>query len=134
MRRPAAYLWAGPVSLAALPVVAVALASGAWARRREGVLEVGGGLLAPLMTRLLPGFPIAAITLGHVVLGAGERELDASRAHERVHVSQYERWGVLFPLLYLGASVAALARGRSAYGGNVFERQAARESGEAVSA
>jgi len=131
VRRPAAYLWAAPVSLAALPVVAVALASGARARWREGVLEVCGGLLAPLMTRLVPGFPVGAITLGHVVLGAGERELDASRPHERVHVWQYERWGALFPLLYLGASAAALARGRSAYGGNAFERQAARESGEA---
>ena len=60
----------------------------------------------------------------------GERELEETRAHERVHVRQYEKWGPLFPLLYVASSVAALVRGREAHGGNVFERQAFRESGE----
>ncbi len=133
MRRLARYLWAGPVSLAAMPVVAAALVTGGRARRRSGVLEVSGGAPGRLLRRM-PGFPISAITLGHVVLAGGERALEETRAHERVHVCQYEKWGPLFPLLYLASSVAALARGREAHGGNVFERQAFRESGEVSTA
>jgi hypothetical protein len=87
-----------------------------------------------MLSRLIPGFPIAAITFGHVVLGSNDRALDESRAHERVHVRQYERWGAIFPLAYLAASVAAAARGLSPYGGNAFERQAFREEGEALPA
>ena len=134
MRRLPAYLWAGPVSLAALPLVAAAAATGGRARIDDGVLVAGGGLLGPLLSRAVPGFPIRAITLGHVVLGASERELRACRAHERVHVAQYERWGVLFPLLYAASSLAALARGRRVYADNAFERQAARASEEALPA
>ncbi len=129
MRRFGRYLWAGPVSLAAMPFVAAALVTGGRARRRSGVLEVSGGAPGFLLRRM-PGFPISAITLGHVVLACGERALDETRAHERVHVRQYEKWGPLFPLLYLASSMAALARGREAHGGNAFERQAFRESGE----
>ena len=128
VRRAFGYLWAAPVSIAALPAAAIGVVGGAGARVVEGVLEVGGGILEPLLTRAVPGFSIGAITLGHVVLGASPGQLEASRAHERVHVRQYERWGVLFPLLYLFASLAALARGRSVYAGNAFERQAAHES------
>jgi hypothetical protein len=130
----AAYLWAGPVSAAALPLVALAVLTGGRARRRAGILEASGGALGLLLTRLLPSFPISAITFGHVVLAAGERALAQCRAHERVHVRQYEAWGPLFPLLYLAASAAALVRGRGAYRGNAFERQAFAETGEASSA
>jgi len=98
------------------------------------VLEAWGGALRPLLTRAVPGFPIAAITLGHVVLASSPGALAETRAHERVHVRQYERWGPFFPLLYLASSAAALARGREAHGGNVFERQAFRESGEVSTA
>lgn len=131
MKRTIAYLWAAPVSAAALPFVALAIATGGRARRRSGVLEAWGGALQPLLAKANPAFPISAITFGHVVLGAGESVLDHCRAHELVHVRQYERWGPLFPLLYLAASLAALARGREAYAGNAFERQALRETAAA---
>jgi hypothetical protein len=130
MNRVAAYLWAGPVSAAALPLVALGVLTGGRARRRSGVLEASGGVLRSLLGRAVPGFPISAITFGHVVLASGEEALAVCRAHERVHVRQYETWGPLFPLLYLAASVAALARGRAAYTGNAFERQAFQETGE----
>jgi hypothetical protein len=128
VRRLAGYIWAGPGSLAALPVVALAVATGARARWRSGVVEAAGGWLRPLLARAVPGFPISAITLGHVVLGAGERELEETRAHERAHVRQYERWGALFPILYMASSVAAVAGGRHAWSDNAFERQAEREA------
>lgn len=129
LRRAAVYLWVGPVSLAALPAALLAAATGGRVRVRRGVIEAGGGILRPILSHAVPGFAIRAITLGHVVLGAGAAELAESRAHERVHVRQYERWGLLFLPLYLFASVLALARGRSAYAGNLFERQAVRQSG-----
>jgi hypothetical protein len=127
-RRIAAYLWAAPVSLAAVPAVLLGAATGGRVRIHEGVLEAGGGALRPLLSHSVPGFAISAITLGHVVLGTCADALEETRAHERVHVRQYERWGVLFLPLYLLASVVALARGGSVYAGNVFERQAEREA------
>jgi hypothetical protein len=127
-KRAAAYLWAGPVSLAALPAALLGAATGGRAQIHDGVLEAGGGILRPILTRAVPGFAISAITFGHVVLGSGVDALDETRAHERVHVRQYERWGALFLPLYLLASLVALARGRSVYAGNAFERQAERES------
>lgn len=98
----------------------------------DGVIEASGGLLAPLLSRGNPWFPIHAITLGHVVLGVSAEALGRCRVHERVHVRQYETWGPLFPLLYLASSAAALGRGRGAYAGNAFEREAfAAERGRA---
>ncbi len=134
MRRLPAYLWAGPVSLAGLPLVAAAALTGGRVRIENGVLEAGGGVLRPWLTRGLPWMSIRAITLGHVVLGASARDLVECRAHERVHVAQYERWGVLFPIAYAASSLAALARGRRFYEDNAFERQAARRAEEAASA
>lgn len=124
MRRVARYLWAAPVSLAALPFAAVGAATGGRVRIVGGVLEAGGGVLEPILTKAVPGFSIGAITLGHVVLGSSVSELEASRGHERVHVGQYERWGVLFPLMYAGSSLLALACGRNVYSDNAFEREA----------
>jgi hypothetical protein len=129
LRRAAGYLWAAPVSLVALPLAALGAATGGRARVLGGVLEAAGGILQPILTRLVPGFAIGAITLGHVVLGASSEELEASRAHERIHVRQYERWGVLFPLMYAGSSLLALARGRRVYCDNAFERAAFEEGG-----
>ena len=120
------YLWAGPVSaLGALLAVTARLSGGGLAVRR-GVLEAAGGWLEPALERVYPPMPIAAITLGHVVLARSAAELERTRAHERVHVRQYERWGVLFPLLYLGASLAARLAGGDAYRDNRFEREAFR--------
>lgn len=126
MRRLAAYLWASPVSLAALPLGALALATGGRARWRGGVLEAHGGWLEWLLSRAFPTFPIGAITLGHVVLAADAAQLEACRSHELAHVRQYERWGALFPFLYAGSSLLAFARGGHLYEDNVFEREAYR--------
>jgi len=125
------YLWAGPVSLAAVPLAAAARLTGGRVRVTAGVLEAAGGVLRPLLGRAIPGFPISAITLGHVVLAADETALERTRAHERVHVRQYELWGLLFPFVYLAASLAAFVRGRGVYAENVFETEAARESSSA---
>ena len=118
------FLWPLPVTLLGAACAGIARLFGARATLRDGVLEACGGPLGPMLRRIYPPMSIAAITLGHVVLAQDEMLLDLTRAHERVHVRQYERWGCVFPLVYLAASGVALVQGREAYRGNVFEREA----------
>ena len=129
--RPAllAYLWAGPVSGPAALVALLARVTGGTLVLRDGVVEAAGGCLRPLLRYCYPPMPIAAITFGHVVLAQSSADLHATRAHERVHVRQYERWGPLFPLLYLLASVMAMVRGGHAYRDNRFEWEARQAGG-----
>ena len=118
------YLWALPWSLAGLMVALVAVLFGAAARIGNGTLEVSGGRLGEWASRLPFSFQICAITLGHVILGLDPALLSACRTHERVHVRQYERWGILFIPLYCGSSILQLLRGRDPYLENRFEREA----------
>lgn len=120
------YLWAGPVTVVGLGLAMLALPRGR-ARLIGGVIEVEGPVLRWALCRLIPlAGGAAAITVGHVVMGRDREALDQTRAHERAHVHQYERWGVLFVPAYLLASVWAWARGGHAYLDNVFEREARR--------
>jgi hypothetical protein len=119
------YLWAGPASCIGLLLAAAGIAGGGRIRRHGGVLEAEGRLLAWGLRHLtIFGGGVSAVTFGHVVLGTSRAVLDTTRAHERVHVRQYERWGPLFIQLYLAASVWAVARGGHAYYDNRFEREA----------
>ena len=118
------YLWALPVTLPAVGVALLAGLGGARLRWHSGVLEVCDGPLPWCLAHLYPPMPIAAITLGHVVLAQRPGDLERTRRHERVHVRQYERWGVLFPLLYLGESLRLLLWRRDPYRENRFEREA----------
>jgi len=115
------YLWALPNSFVAMILCAAASPWGIHARIVTGVLEVHGRGIA----RALKAVPITggaiAITLGHVVFGASAAALEVSRAHERVHVRQYSRWGPFFLPAYAIASVIAWIRGRSPYRDNAFE-------------
>lgn len=128
--RAAGYAWAGPFTLLALVLVVAPVALlRARVRLVAGVVEATGGPLPRALGRLVPGLPIAALTLGHVVLARSEEEAGRWRAHERVHVAQWARWGLLFPFAYLGASLLARLRGRDAYLDNPFEREAFRAGG-----
>ncbi len=126
VRQVAAYLWAAPWTLVGAILGPLAFLFGGRARIERGVLELSGGALVPLLGHLLPGRRIAAMTLGHTVIAVDEDGLHRTRAHERVHVAQYERWGPLFPLVYAGASLAAWLRGQDYYVDNYFEREARR--------
>ncbi len=128
--RAAGYAWAGPWTLLVLVLFVAPLALlRSRVRVVAGVVEVTGGLLTKALARLLPGISISAITLGHVVLAQTDGDVAEWRAHERVHVTQWARWGLLFPVAYFGASLAARLRGRDAYLDNPFEREAFRRGG-----
>jgi hypothetical protein len=123
-------VWASPNSLLGLLLVPSAFGASGAVAVMDGVLEVHSPLIAWLLRHctLLPGLPggASAITFGHVVLGRDRETLRLTRAHERVHVRQYERWGPAFIPAYLLASVWGLLAGSGAYAGNVFEREAFR--------
>jgi len=119
------YLWPLPATLLGVLLALVARASGGMLQRVDGVLEAAGGWPARVLRR---GFPfcgaVAAITLGHVVVGVSREALSATRAHERAHVRQFERWGGLLLVAYPLAGLIAWLRGGHPYRDNVFEREA----------
>jgi hypothetical protein len=106
-------------------VALIARGSGGALHRVDGVLEAAGGWPARMLRR---GFPfsgaVAAITLGHVVVGVSSADLEATRAHERAHVKQFEKWGVLLLVLYPLAGLLAWVRGGNPYRDNMFECEA----------
>jgi hypothetical protein len=119
-------VWAAPTPIVAgLTFLPLALVSGGGCRIVHGVVEIYGGLVAFFLRRLvpLPGGALA-MTLGRVVLGRDRHALDLTRAHERVHVRQADRWGPLFVPAYLVASLIQLLRGMNPYRDNPFEREA----------
>jgi len=125
MLRVGLYLWALPVTLLGMLVVLIARSSGGALQRVDGVLEAAGGWPARVLRRgFLFSGSVAAITLGHVVVGVSWADLAATRAHERAHVRQFERWGVLLLVLYPLAGLLAWLRGGHPYRDNVFECEA----------
>ncbi|HET7732063.1 MAG TPA: hypothetical protein VFK48_18720 [Usitatibacter sp.] len=118
------YAWAAPATLIGLLAGALCLGLGGHVRRVEGTLEFGGGALGRFVRGLPERMRFGAITLGHAIVGLDGETLEHCRAHERVHVRQYERWGVLFFPLYAASSIAQWARGRDPYRDNRFEREA----------
>jgi hypothetical protein len=125
MNRWIRYGWAFPATAVGLIFVLLAWLSGGRARVVDGVIEVQGGLVTLFLRGDFPGFSAAsARTLGHVILGLDQANLDSSRVHERTHVRQYECWGVLLLPAYLASSWSAWRRGLDPYYDNRFEREA----------
>jgi hypothetical protein len=115
-------VWASPATLLGLLVGVAGLATGGSAHRVGRTVEFHGGVVALLLDHL----PVRALalTLGHVILGQSAPALDRCRAHELVHVRQYERWGPFFIPAYLLCSLVLVMRGREFYRDNPFEREA----------
>jgi heme A synthase len=122
------YCWVLPVSCIGIVLIFLVIASGGTVRIAAGVLEAEGGMLRWLLSHIRRQFTIEAVTIGHVILSRNRESLLRFRDHERVHVRQYERWGLLFPFLYFLSSVTALVRGRDPYRDNRFEQAAFRAS------
>jgi hypothetical protein len=119
------YIWAFPNTLVGLLFVPAAMLPRGRMQVVDGVLEAHGPLISALLRHCVPiRNGAAAITFGHVVLARNSYWLDATRAHERVHVRQCEIWGPAFIPAYLTAGLWALMTGAGPYTGNYFERQA----------
>ncbi len=142
-----AYLWAGPNTFIAVwwavlhAIVGIGFTprnNQVRFRRVDGVLEVSNGLIAQHLRAMPTSGTVrkpagaAALTLGHVVFGVDPAALDRTRRHERVHVSQYERWGPFFVPAYLFACAVAWRRGHHPYLDSRFEREAFAAEGHAV--
>jgi len=117
----AAYLWAGPYTCIG---IALGMVLGGNFHVVDGVIEIHGQRIAKWLSRLW--VPAAAITIGHTVLGQSAQWLHQTRRHERVHVRQYERWGLFFIPAYVIASIALYAAGKDGYRANPFEVEAFR--------
>jgi hypothetical protein len=91
---------------------------------REGSLQLFGPGIAVLLKILVPWLPIGGLTIGHVVLYRTADDALALHTHEIVHVRQWERWGVIFPVAYAVASVMAWLGGGHYYWENCFEVEA----------
>lgn len=125
LRTLTVYLWASPISLIGLALGVLALAGGCRLSVKGGVLECTGGRILPLFLSALGlRMQVQAITFGHVVLARSNEAMQALREHERIHVKQYERWGLLFLLLYFGSSLLAFFQGKDPYYDNQFEKAA----------
>jgi hypothetical protein len=127
--RPLVYLWALPTTSVGMLATAATLLSGGTARWHSGVLEVCGGFSAFLLRKLVPmQGGASAMTLGHVVIARDSACHIRTRAHERIHVRQCERWGPLFIPAYLLTAAVLKIRGKDAYHDNPFEREAFEKS------
>jgi hypothetical protein len=119
------YLWVSPITLLGLVISIVSRLTGGGGRFHSGVWEAWGGWPGRLLKSGLPfAGSVAAITIGHLVLGVNEQVIHETRAHERAHVRQYEWWGSLFLLVYPAAGAWAWVRGGDPYRDNPFERVA----------
>jgi len=118
------YCWVLPVSCIGILLLPFVIFSGGVVSIVGGVIEAEGGILPFLLSHHRPHHTIDALTIGHVIFGQSRESLTQCRSHEHVHVRQYERWGLLFPFLYVLSSVSALVRGMDPYRDNRFEREA----------
>lgn len=122
-------VWASPWTLFGLTVGLGCLLRGGRMQRKGRVLEFFG----PGPAWFLQTFPLIsgamAVTFGHTILARSEAMLATCRAHELVHVRQYERWGPLFVPAYLACWLVLWLRGKRGYFDNPFERQAYEEAG-----
>ncbi len=117
-------VWALPNTLLGLLIGAAGLYAGGRVQIRGRAIEFYDGGIKWFLHRLPHGQFTLALTLGHTILGQTAAALDISRAHETVHVRQYERWGPFFLPAYVLASLYMGLTGRRLYRDNPFEREA----------
>ncbi|MEJ7138000.1 signal peptide prediction [Amphibiibacter pelophylacis] len=121
-------LWPLPCSAVGLVLGLPLLALGGSVRRVGPTLEIALRARQYELPRWVHRLRFGGITFGHVILGQSHELLAVLRAHERVHVRQYERLGIFFFVAYPLASLVSWWRGQGAHAGNRFERQAVAQS------
>lgn len=115
------YIWASPASAVGVCAAGIAGLVGTQVQRVSGVLEVSLVPRGAVLCKAVTCLPFSAITFGHVVIACSAKQQAALRAHERVHVAQYERWGVFFLVAYPLESLFQWSLGRRPYLDNRFE-------------
>lgn len=120
--------WAAPCSAVGLLLASVPLMLGGSARLNAGALEVTYRDHISDCSTLARRLPFRGIVFGHVILAVSAEELLRIGPHERVHVAQYERWGIVFFPAYALSSLWQLLRGRHPYRDNHFEVEARERS------
>ncbi len=121
-------VWASPYSMVGIGIGLIGMCTGGRGRIRSGAIEFYGGGTQWFVRHLPLGELTIGFTLGHVILGQTAAGLDVACAHERVHVRQFERWGLLMGPAYLLASAWLWLIGRDAYRDNPFEIEAYRKA------
>lgn len=125
------YIWALPNTLLGLLFIPLALFSKGRMEIVDGVMEIHGGFVSWFLKHCWPtNRYVAALTLGHIVLGYNKEMLSAFRRHEQAHVRQFEILGPFFLPVYLASSLWSWIRGRGAYRGNYLEKKAREHSHE----
>lgn len=122
----AGVLWALPLSLFGLLLTLPVLATGGTLQRLPARQY---GISALLVRGRLGDFLLAhhpfgamhAMAIGHFIIADRTAHSRRLLVHELAHVAQAARWGILFPLAYLAASVWARLRGGDLYWDNAFE-------------
>ena len=117
------YVWVFPVTFLGLCIAGLTAITGGSVRCVSGAIEANGGFAEWVIRRILRT-KVSCMTVGHVIIGLHPDGLALARAHEHVHIEQYEKWGVFFIPLYIGSSLLAWSQGKHRYRDNVFEREA----------
>ena len=116
--------WAAPCTAIGLLLACIPLALGGKARLHTGAIEVCYRERIADCGQVARTLPFRGIVFGHVILAVSNEELLRIGPHERVHVQQYERWGIAFFIAYPLSSVWQLLCGRHPYRDNHFEVEA----------
>jgi hypothetical protein len=126
-------LWASPLTLVGV-VLALPILLGRGkihvVRTSTPALMVSGPVADYMLDRH-PFGAMCAMAIGHVVIAEARGLTPQVLTHELEHVKQAACWGVLFPVVYLGASAWAALHGQDAYWNNVFEVAARRAENHA---
>ena len=120
-------IWTFPNTMLGLMIGCLGLCTGGKVQRVNGCWEFHGGIVKNLLQLAPTGNGAMAMTLGHTILGQTRAALDISRAHEHVHVRQYEKLGPFFIPAYFAASFYAWITKRDPYRDNIFEIEAFNE-------
>ncbi len=123
--------WASPCSAVGLLLGVIPMALGGKAVWKRGALEVTYRQNQNSCGKFAQALPFRGIVFGHVILAVTDEELCHIGPHERVHVEQYECWGLFFFPAYALSGLWQLFRGRSPYWYNHFEVQARQRSARA---
>ena len=122
-------LWPLPYTLFGLAFLLIPIRGDRQLVYYRGTLGVMGKAIERILRRVPIQGGAAAMTLGHTILAVDRQAFIGTWSHERVHVQQYERWGLLFGPLYLGASLMLKLRDKDPYWDNPFEEEARRLEG-----